>query len=140
MMKCQVLEMRMSKARISQQADGCETRAPQANRPATRAIPADAPRPRTVPLVARAAGSKKGGTGNGERGSLALPRRGRETVASPATRANGLDATALMQASCVRIHAVRLRHSAPDWESASGGLEKILEGVRNLMSRVEVEM
>ena len=58
----------------------------------------------------------------------------------PAARAEGLYASALAQAPCVRIHAVRLRHSAPDWESASGGLEKILEGVRNLMSRVEVEM
>ncbi|MBR4611315.1 MAG: hypothetical protein IKO40_01230, partial [Kiritimatiellae bacterium] len=54
---------------------------------------------------------------------VVLPRRGRETVAPPAARAIGLDAAALRQASFVRIHAVWLRHGAPDWESAFGGLE-----------------
>jgi hypothetical protein len=41
----------------------------------------------------------------------------------PAARADGLYASALAQAPCIRIHAVRLRLGAPDWETASGGLE-----------------
>ena len=71
------------------------------------------------------------------------PRRYRveagKLVRRPAVRANGLDAAALLQASCARIQALRLRHGAPDWKTASGGLESSWKGgsgfVRALRTR-----
>ena len=57
----------------------------------------------------------------------------------PAARADGLDAAALLQASCDRIQALRFRHGAPDWKTASGGLESSWKGgsgfVRALRTR-----
>ena len=46
----------------------------------------------------------------------------------PAARVDGLDAAALLQASCARIQALRLRHGAPNWKTASGGLESSWKG------------
>ena len=45
-----------------------------------------------------------------------------------AVRASGPDAVALMQASCARTQTLRLRHGAPDWETASGGLGSSWKG------------
>ena len=49
----------------------------------------------------------------------------------PAMRAIGQDAAALVQAPCACIPAVWLRHCAPDWKAASGGLESSWEPRHN---------